>query len=106
MRWLAWALAATQPTCPGRSGQGACVSQVIPCIHPMIGVGGIAPNHSIEETTQRPDPALDDQRRRYYRLTSLGRQVAAADMQRLTALFKRASSRGWHRIPHPAHDSP
>jgi len=32
----------------------------------------------IEESDERPDPDLDDQRRRYYRLTALGRSVAAA----------------------------
>src|SRR5712691_7353184 len=30
----------------------------------------------IEESDERPDPELDDERRRYYRLTALGRQVA------------------------------
>ena len=33
----------------------------------------------IEETDERPDPALDDQRRRYYRLTPLGTQVGRAE---------------------------
>jgi hypothetical protein len=31
----------------------------------------------LEESDERPDPELDDQRRRYYRLTALGRAVAA-----------------------------
>jgi DNA-binding PadR family transcriptional regulator len=39
----------------------------------------------IEETGERPDPGIDDQRRRYYRLTDLGRQVAAAEARRLAA---------------------
>lgn len=39
----------------------------------------------IEETGDRPDPAMDDQRRRYYRLTALGRDVAAAEAERLAA---------------------
>ena len=30
----------------------------------------------IEESGERPDPALDDERRRYYRLTDFGRRVA------------------------------
>ena len=40
----------------------------------------------IEESDKRPDPALDDQRRRYYRLTGLGRAVAAAEARRLQTL--------------------
>ena len=37
----------------------------------------------IEESDQRPDPALDDERRRYYRLTEFGCQVAIAEARRL-----------------------
>src|SRR5579885_3073479 len=37
----------------------------------------------IEESDERPDPELDDERRRYYRLTSFGRQVALAAQPRL-----------------------
>lgn len=37
----------------------------------------------IVESDERPDPALDDERRRYYRLTDLGSRVAVAEMQRL-----------------------
>src|SRR5205085_1150969 len=37
----------------------------------------------IEESDERPDPELDDERRRYYRLTDLGRQVAIAEAKRL-----------------------
>jgi DNA-binding PadR family transcriptional regulator len=40
----------------------------------------------IEEADERPDPALDDQRRRYYRLTALGQRVGAAEQARLAAL--------------------
>jgi DNA-binding PadR family transcriptional regulator len=40
----------------------------------------------IEESDERPDPELDDQRRRYYRLTALGRSVAASEVRRLEAL--------------------
>ena len=35
----------------------------------------------IIESDERPDPALDDERRRYYRLTNLGQRVAAAEIQ-------------------------
>ena len=47
----------------------------------------------IEETDERPDPALDDQRRRYYRLTSLGHHVGAAEFARLQALIDTARMR-------------
>src|SRR5262245_25701116 len=47
----------------------------------------------IEETEERPDPGLDDQRRRYYRLTSLGQQVGAAEQRRLAALVDAARLR-------------
>jgi DNA-binding PadR family transcriptional regulator len=35
------------------------------------------------ESDERPDPDLDDQRRRYYELTELGRKVLRAESQRL-----------------------
>lgn len=44
----------------------------------------------IEESDARPDPSIDDQRRRYYRLTSRGRAVVASEVVRLEALAKRA----------------
>jgi DNA-binding PadR family transcriptional regulator len=37
----------------------------------------------IEESDVRPDPAIDDERRHYYRLTELGRRVIVAEVQRL-----------------------
>ena len=40
----------------------------------------------IEESDRRPDPALDDARRRYYRLTSFGRRVLTAECARLEEL--------------------
>jgi DNA-binding PadR family transcriptional regulator len=44
----------------------------------------------IEESDERPDPELDDQRRRYYRLTGLGRAMAAAEVRRLETLVRAA----------------
>lgn len=44
----------------------------------------------IEESDARPDPADDDQRRRYYRITDLGRRVAAAEALRMAALVRAA----------------
>src|SRR5438034_6820052 len=37
----------------------------------------------IDESDERPDVELDDQRRRYYRLTAVGRTVAAGEGRRL-----------------------
>jgi len=44
----------------------------------------------IEESDARPDADLDDQRRRYYRLTGLGRAVVAAEVGRLESLVDAA----------------
>lgn len=38
------------------------------------------------ESDERPVPELDDERRRYYRLTDFGRQVLIAEAQRLSTL--------------------
>ena len=40
----------------------------------------------VEETDERPDPELDDARRRYYRITALGRVVLEAEARRLEAM--------------------
>lgn len=40
----------------------------------------------IVESEDRPDPSLDDERRRYYRLTPLGRNVAEADIARMETI--------------------
>ena len=40
----------------------------------------------IEESARRPARALDDDRRRYYRMTTLGRGVAAAEARRMASL--------------------
>ena len=47
----------------------------------------------IEESDERPDPELDDARRRYYRLTAVGRAVASAEVRRLDALVR--AVRAW-----------
>ena len=49
----------------------------------------------IEESEKRPDPKLDDERRRYYRLSGLGRKVLSAESERLSTLLRYARS---HRI--------
>ena len=47
------------------------------------------------EIDERPDPEEDDERRRYYRITKLGRQVARAEAQRLIDLVKIARASGF-----------
>jgi DNA-binding PadR family transcriptional regulator len=42
----------------------------------------------VEETAQRPAEG-DDQRRRYYQLTGLGREVCIAESDRLADLIRR-----------------
>ena len=42
----------------------------------------------IEESNERPDPELDDERRRYYRLTELGGRVLRAEAERLTQALR------------------
>ena len=44
----------------------------------------------VEESGERPDPKMDDQRRRYYRITDLGRRVAGAEAERLAGLVNTA----------------
>ena len=48
----------------------------------------------IEEPDERPAADEDDERRRYYRLTPFGREVANAEARRLAALVRMARSRG------------
>lgn len=48
----------------------------------------------ITEPRTRPAPELDDQRRRYYRITPLGLAVARAEAARLTDLVRMARATG------------
>lgn len=54
----------------------------------------------IEESEERPDPHLDDERRRYYRITSLGRRVVQAEAMRMRQLVRLAES--CLELPEPA----
>lgn len=47
----------------------------------------------IEESAERPDPALDDERRRYYKLSGLGHKVASAEVERLRKLLQIARAK-------------
>ena len=51
-------------------------------LHRMLGTGLVA------ESDERPAPELDDQRRRYYRITELGRSVARGEVARMEALVR------------------
>ena len=53
-------------------------------LHRMLAPGWVA------ESGRRPAADLDDDRRKYYRLTPLGRRVAAAEAERLARLVAAA----------------
>jgi DNA-binding PadR family transcriptional regulator len=48
----------------------------------------------IEELRESPEPDNEDQRRRYYRLTRLGRRVAGAEARRLRDMLSQAAEAG------------
>jgi DNA-binding PadR family transcriptional regulator len=55
---------------------------------------------TIAESGERPDPHLDDERRRYYRITPLGRKALQAEAIRLRELLRLAESK--LKLPEPA----
>jgi DNA-binding PadR family transcriptional regulator len=57
-------------------------------------VGQLLQRGWIREADERPDPKLDDERRRYYRLTDLGRRAATAEVGRLEGLVRTARRKG------------
>jgi DNA-binding PadR family transcriptional regulator len=57
------------------------------CLKRMLAAG------LIEESEERPDPALDDQRRRYYRMKPLGERTVRAEAQRIAAALAAAKSK-------------
>jgi len=50
-------------------------------------------NHLIVEVDERPDPDLDDERRRYYRLTDFGLGVLSAEAARLDEMVRQARAK-------------
>lgn len=52
----------------------------------------------ISELDERPGPDLDDERRRYYGITQLGRRVARHEAERLERLADMARAK--HLLPH------
>ena len=57
------------------------------CLKRMLAAG------LVEESGERPDPALDDERRRYYRMTALGKRMVRAEAQRLAGAVTVAMAR-------------
>jgi DNA-binding PadR family transcriptional regulator len=57
------------------------------CLKRMLAAG------LVEESDERPDPALDDERRRYYRVTELGKRVVRVEAQRLANAVSAARTR-------------
>jgi DNA-binding PadR family transcriptional regulator len=57
------------------------------CLKRMLAAG------LVEESDERPDPAMDDQRRRYYRMTALGRRAVRAEAERLAGAVTAARAR-------------
>lgn len=57
------------------------------CVKRMIAAG------VIEESDERPDPAIDDERRRYYRITASGTRALRAEAERLATAVAAARTR-------------
>src|SRR5262245_52838094 len=57
------------------------------CLKRMLAAG------LVEESDERPDPALDDERRRYYRLKPLGECVVRAEAERIAVALAAAKSK-------------
>jgi DNA-binding PadR family transcriptional regulator len=57
------------------------------CLKRMLAAG------LVEESDERPDPTLDDERRRYYRMTSFGRRVVRAEAERLAGAVSAAQAK-------------
>src|SRR5580693_1433097 len=57
------------------------------CLKRMLAAG------LVEESDERPDPAMDDERRRYYRMTALGKRVVRAEAERLAGAVSAARAR-------------
>jgi DNA-binding PadR family transcriptional regulator len=57
------------------------------CLKRMLAAG------LVEESEERPDPALDDERRKYYRMTPLGKRVVRAEAHRLAGAVTAAMSK-------------
>jgi DNA-binding PadR family transcriptional regulator len=57
------------------------------CLRRMLAAG------LVDESEDRPDPEMDDERRRYYRITDLGARVVRAEADRLATAVAAAQAR-------------
>jgi DNA-binding PadR family transcriptional regulator len=57
------------------------------CLNRMLAAG------LVEESDERPDPDLDDERRRYYRITGLGARTVRAEADRLARAVSAARAK-------------
>ena len=57
----------------------------------------------IEESSERADPAVGDERRRYYKLTDFGRQVFKAEIQ-MQQYFVDLAQQALERMMEPGHE--
>jgi len=57
------------------------------CLKRMLAAG------LVEESDERPDLELDDERRRYYRMTALGRDTVRAEASRLAGAVSAAKAK-------------
>ncbi|MDQ2843109.1 MAG: PadR family transcriptional regulator [Acidobacteriota bacterium] len=57
------------------------------CLKRMVAAGLVI------ESDERPDPLLDDERRRYYRMTELGQRVVRAEAERLATAVRAAKGK-------------
>jgi DNA-binding PadR family transcriptional regulator len=57
------------------------------CLKRMLAAG------LVEESDERPDLELDDERRRYYHMTALGRSTVRAEANRLAAAVSAANAK-------------
>jgi DNA-binding PadR family transcriptional regulator len=57
------------------------------CLKRMLAAG------LVEESDERPDPTLDDERRRYYRMTPFGKRIVRAEAKRLAGAVTVAMAR-------------
>ena len=63
------------------------------CLKRMLAAG------LVEESDERPDPELDDERRRYYRITEFGARTVRAEAQRLATSL--TAARAKRLLPKP-----
>src|SRR5579884_2851615 len=63
------------------------------CLKRMLAAG------LVKESGRRPDPDIDDERRRYYRITGFGEKTLRAEAQRLERAVNEARSRAL--LPRP-----